>query len=61
MAIKQALAVAALDEAAGRIIKPSLCEIPGGWLALVETEDGKCLARAVQGEEAAAQKWIIDG
>ena len=40
MAIKQALAVAALDEAAGRIIKPSLCEIPGGWLALVETEDG---------------------
>ena len=61
MAIKQALAVAALDEAAGRIIKPSLCEIPGGWLALVETEDGKCLARAVQGEEAAAQKWIVDG
>lgn len=61
MAIKQALAVAALDEAAGRIIKPSLCEIPGGWLALVETEDGKYLARAVQGEEAAAQKWMIDG
>ena len=60
MAIKQALAMAALDEAAGRIIKNSLSEIPGGWLALVETQDGKCLARAVQGEEAAAQKWVVN-
>lgn len=50
MALKQAIAVAALQEAAGEVINKSVCEVPGGWLALVNTDAGKRLAVAVQGE-----------
>lgn len=50
MALKQAIAVAALQEAAGEVINKSVCEVPGGWLALVNTSGGKRLAVAAQGE-----------
>lgn len=50
MALKQAIAVAALQEAAGEVINKSVCEVSGGWLALVRTADGKRLAVASQGE-----------
>lgn len=50
MALKQAIAVAALQEAAGEVINKSVCEVSGGWLALVNTSEGKRLAVAAQGE-----------
>ena len=33
MAFKQALAVAAIEKVAGKIINKSMCEVPGGWFA----------------------------
>lgn len=50
MALKQTLAVEALNQAAGQILGNSLCEISNGWLALVQTGEGKKLATAVKGE-----------
>ncbi len=38
MAIKQTVAVNALQEAACELIKTSLCAVDGGWLALVNTK-----------------------
>lgn len=66
MAFKQALAVAAMEKAAGKIINKSLCEVPGGWLALAETEAGKRLVFASKeetqlGKMFVAEKTIEDG
>ena len=57
MALKQLTAVAALNEAAGKVIEASVCEAQGTYLALVETEAGKRLAWAVQGESALSKLW----
>ena len=51
MAIKQVGAIKAMEEAsAGKIIAPSLSEISGGWLALVETTNGRKLVCAATKE-----------
>lgn len=50
MAIKQAAAVAAIEKTAGKIITASLCEVPGGWLALADGENGRRLVFASEGE-----------
>ena len=50
MAIKQKNAVAFLNEAAGKIIEVSLCEVMAGYLALVQTEAGKRLAYVTEEE-----------
>ena len=57
MALKQLTAVAALNEAAGKVIEASVCEAQGTYLALVETEAGKRLAWAAQGESALSKLW----
>lgn len=48
MALKQITVLNALQEVAGTVINESLCEVPGGWLALVETESDKKLAFVFQ-------------
>lgn len=58
MALKQKLAVEALNQAAGVIIGNSLCEISNGWLALVQTEGGKKLATAVKGENPLRRRQV---
>ena len=58
MAFKQALAVAAIEKVAGKIINKSLCEVPGGWLALAMTEEGKRLVFASK-EESQLGKMLI--
>ena len=51
MAIKQVGAIKAMEAAtAGKIITPSLSEISGGWLALVDTADGRKLVCAATKE-----------
>lgn len=57
MALKQVTAVAAFNEAAGKVIEASVCEAQGAYLALVNTEAGKRLAWAVQGESLLSDKW----
>lgn len=57
MALKQVVALAALREAAGEVIEASVCEAQGTYLALVNTEAGKRLAWAVQGEAAVSKMW----
>lgn len=57
MALKQVLAMTALAEGAGEVINKSVCEVPGGWLALVKTEAGKRLAFAAQGESPLTAMW----
>ena len=47
MAIKQVVAMNALQEIAAEVIKASVCAVDGGWLALVNTEAGKRLAVVV--------------
>lgn len=60
MAFKQALAVAAIEKVAGKIINKSLCEVPGGWLALVETEAGKRLAFASKEESQLSRMFVAE-
>ncbi len=60
MAFKQALAVAAIEKVAGKIINKSLCEVPGGWLALVETEAGKRLAFASKEESQLSKMFVAE-
>ncbi len=60
MAFKQTLAVAALEKVAGAVINKSLCEVPGGWLALVNAEEGKRLAFAVKGESQLSQMFMAE-
>jgi len=51
MAIKQVLAINAMQKAAdGKIIEASLSEINGGWLALAETPNGRRLICAASKE-----------
>lgn len=51
MAIKQIGAIKAMEAASeGKIIQPSLSEISGGWLALVETPQGRKLVCAATKE-----------
>lgn len=56
MALKQALAVEWLGKN-GAVLQPSLCEIPGGWLALVDTEAGRRLGVATRGECPLHKFW----
>ena len=60
MAFKQALAVAAMEKAAGKIINKSLCEVPGGWLALAETEAGKRLVFASKEESQLSKMFVAE-
>ena len=60
MAFKQALAVAAIEKVAGKIINKSLCEVPGGWLSLVETEAGKRLAFASKEESQLSKMFVAE-
>lgn len=55
MALKQITALEVLKETAGEVINKSLCEISGGWLALVNTEFGKRLAFVYQEESSINQ------
>lgn len=51
MAIKQVVAIKAMEAAAeGKVIVPSLSEINGGWLAMVETSNGRKLVCAATKE-----------
>lgn len=50
MALKQVLALEAFKQTGCEVITPSLCEITNGWLALVNTMEGKRLATAVKGD-----------
>ena len=52
MAIKQVVAMNALQEAAAEVIKASVCAVDGGLLALVNTEAGKRLAAVVDKDTA---------
>lgn len=66
MALKQTLAVAAMEKAAGEIINKSLSEVPGGWLALAVTAEGKRLVYATKEESPlrkmfAAEKTVENG
>lgn len=60
MAFKQALAVAAMEKAAGKIINKSLCEVPGGWLALAVTEEGKRLVFASKEETQMGKMFVAE-
>lgn len=50
MALKQANACAAVEKHVGQVINKSLCEIPGGWLCLAQTEAGKRLVCVTAGD-----------
>lgn len=56
MAVNQFTVTAAM-EAAGRIIKSSLCETDAGWLALIETDNGKRLAWVPKGMNRVNNLW----
>ena len=58
MALKQVLAMQALENAGCEAIIKSLCEIPNGWLALVNTANGKRLATAVKGENPLKRRQV---
>ena len=60
MAFKQALAVAAMEKAANKIINKSLCEVTGGWLALAETEAGKRLLFASKEETQIGEMFVAE-
>ena len=57
MALKQLVAVTAMEKVAGSIINKSLCEVAGGWLALAATEVGKRLVLAYQEESPLDEKF----
>lgn len=59
MALKQATVLAALKQAADEVINKSLCEVSGGWLALVKVDNSKHLAFVYQ-EETALNKMFKD-
>lgn len=50
MALKQVAVKAAIEKVAGNIIDKSLCEVSGGWLALVIKAEGKKLVVVSKGE-----------
>lgn len=60
MSIKQAAAVAAIEKTAGKVVSPSLCEVPGGWLALADGEEGRRLAFAVEGESPLSRMFAVE-
>lgn len=55
MALKQAVACAAIEKAVAPIINKSLCEVAGAWLCLVNTAEGKKLVCAANDEIAMLQ------
>ena len=57
MALKQGLACAAMEKAAGKVINESVCEVPGGWLALCGSGDAARLAVAA-GSDAQLLKML---
>lgn len=60
MALKQALACAAIEKAAGQIINKSLCEAAGAWLCLANTAEGKKLVCAANDESAMLQMFAVE-
>ncbi len=60
MALKQTAARAAMEKAAGNVLEESLCEIPGGWLALTETPEGKRLACICDASSPLAKMWKVE-
>ena len=57
MALKQFVAITAMEKVAGSIINKSLCEVAGAWLALANTEVGKRLVLAFQEESPLDEKF----
>lgn len=60
MALKQANACAAVEKHVGQVINKSLCEIPGGWLCLAQTEAGKRLVCVTAGESPVNKMWAVE-
>lgn len=61
MAIKQILAVEAMEKVcAGKVIMPSLTEVPNGWLALLINAQGKKLVCVSSGECPLAKMLVIE-
>lgn len=61
MAIKQALAVKAMEAAAGgKIVAASLSEVTNGWVALVINADSKKLVCVTQGECPLTAMWAVE-
>ena len=61
MAIKQALAVKAMEAAAdGKIVAASLSEVTNGWVALVINAAGKKLVCVTQGECPLSSMWAVE-
>lgn len=61
MAIKQALAVKAMEAAAdGKIVAASLSEVTNGWVALVINAAGKKLVCVTQGECPLSSLWAVE-
>lgn len=50
MALKQASVCRVIEDNLGQVINKSLCEVPGGFLCLVQTVEGKRLAYASSGD-----------
>ena len=59
MALKQVAARQALQQAGCEIIETSLCEIPNGWMAIVNTAEGKRLATAIKGENPLRRRQAV--
>lgn len=58
MSLKELKAIEFMEQISeGTIIKPSLTQFPGGWLALVNTAEGKRLASVSSKDFAVASKW----
>lgn len=58
MSLKELKAIEVMEQISeGTIIKPSLTQFPGGWLALVNTNQGKRLASVSSKDFAVASKW----
>lgn len=60
MALKQGLACAAMEKAAGRVINASVCEVPGGWLALCGSGGERRLAVVTSGDAQIVKMLAVE-
>ncbi|MCD8198631.1 MAG: tagaturonate epimerase family protein [Phascolarctobacterium sp.] len=60
MALKQTVARTVMEKAAGNVLEKSLSEIPGGWLALVDTPEGKRLVCICDASSPLAKMWKVE-
>lgn len=60
MALQQAKACAAVTKHVGQVINKSVCEIPGGWLCLADSEAGRKLACVTAGESPLSKMWAVE-